>query len=603
MMRSSRSRRDGDRERLSRADLPQLARMLSLARPYRRHLVLATIGVVVASLLGLVYPRILGELVDTALAAANGSATTSLDRFAIVLVVVFFAQAAFGFLRIYYLASMGEGVVADLRREVYAHLMTLPVAFFDSRRTGELMSRITSDVAVVQATLSNSMAAALAQGITLIGGIVLIFVISPTLAMSVLLFVPIVIIAAAFFGRGLRRISTEFQDRVADANAAAEESFSAARVVKWFGAENERRRRYSDAVDESYRVALRRARLRALFIPGVTFVGFATLAFVLWRGGRLVLDGALDAGELVSFLLYTLIVAGAIGTFTGLYGQLQEALGASRRIFELLDERSDIVDTEAPEPYEEAAGRIELRQVGFSYPDRDVPVLEDVSFIAEPGEVVALVGPSGAGKSSLVQLLPRFYDVASGVVLVDGHDVRDVGVDELRRHMAAVPQETQLFSDTIAENLRVGRPEATDAELVEAAKAANAHRFIVEFPDGYETLVGERGIKLSGGQRQRVAIARALLKDPRILVLDEATSSLDSESEALVQEALRHLMTGRTTVVIAHRLSTVQLATQLIVLDQGRVVETGTHEELLTANGLYAELYRLQRREAETPQS
>jgi subfamily B ATP-binding cassette protein MsbA len=579
--------------RPSKADLGQLRRLFAYVRPYGRHLAVATVGVVIASALGLVFPRIMGTLVDTALDRVEGD-TGSLDRIALLLVGVFLAQAAFNFLRTYYLAAMGEGIVADLRTTTYDHLMTLPVKFFDQRKTGEITSRLTSDVAVVQGTVSTALASAMAQTITLIGGVILLFVISLRLSVTVLTFLPIAIVAAAFFGRRLRRVSTEFQDRVADANAGAEESIAAIRVVKWFNAEDVERSRYRREVAASYRVALRRARLRALFTSSVTFVAFGTLAFVLWQGGRLVLDGTLSAGDLVSFLLYTLTVAGAIGTFTGLYSQLQEALGASRRIFELLDERSDLAEPDEPVALPRVEGRVSFDDVRFHYPDRDVMVLDGVSFDAAPGRIVALVGPSGAGKSTLVQLIARFFDVTGGRVTIDGVDVRTLRLAALRTHLAAVPQETQLFSGTIAENLRVGRPEASQAELETAAVAANAHDFIAAFPDGYDTVVGERGVKLSGGQRQRIAIARALLKDPRVLILDEATSSLDAESEALVQGALDTLMQGRTTLVIAHRLSTIRNADLVLVLEGGQIVERGTHEELLAAQGLYTTLYERQ---------
>ncbi len=466
------------------------------------------------------------------------------------------------------------------------------------RKTGEITSRLTSDVSVVQSTVSSSLASAISQGITLIGGLILMFVASVTLSAVVLSFLPFAIVAAAVFGRRLRRISTEYQDKVADANASAEEAIAANRVVKWFTAEETEIRRYVSKVQESYRVALRRARLRALFSPFVQFVGFGTIALVMWIGGRQVLDNSLTAGELVTFLLYTLTVASSIGTFTGLYGNLQEALGASQRIFELLGEQRGIEDPEFPVTFTAIEGRITFDDVGFRYSDRDIDVLDAMNLDVAPGEVVALVGPSGAGKSTVVQLIPRFFDPTSGRILIDGIDLRDLRLRDLRSCMAAVPQETQLFSGTIMENLLLGKPEATAAEVHAAAEAANAHDFIVGFPAGYETIVGERGVKLSGGQRQRVAIARALLNDPRILILDEATSSLDSESEATVQEALDRLMLGRTTLVIAHRLSTVRNADRLAVIDDGRIVQEGNHDELLAAGGLYADLYHLQFRDA-----
>ena len=583
---------------IDRDDLRQLRRLLAFIRPYRRQFALAMVGVLVSSGLGLVFPRIMGSLVDSALVPTVADNASRLDSIALLLLGVFFAQGAFNYLRIYYLSAMGEGIVADLRSHVYAHIMTLPVKFFDSRKTGEITSRLTSDVSVVQSTVSSSLASAISQGITLIGGLILMFVASVTLSAVVLSFLPFAIVAAAVFGRRLRRISTEYQDKVADANASAEEAIAANRVVKWFTAEETEIRRYVGKVQESYRVALRRARLRALFSPFVQFVGFGTIALVMWIGGRQVLDNSLTAGELVTFLLYTLTVASSIGTFTGLYGNLQEALGASQRIFELLGERRGIDDPDTPVTFAAIEGRITFDDVGFRYSDRDVDVLNRMNLDVAPGEVVALVGPSGAGKSTVVQLIPRFFDPTSGRILIDGIDLRDLRLRDLRSCMAAVPQETQLFSGTIMENLLLGKPEAAVAEVHAAAEAANAHDFIVGFPAGYETIVGERGVKLSGGQRQRVAIARALLNDPRILILDEATSSLDSESEATVQEALDRLMLGRTTLVIAHRLSTVRNADRLAVIDDGRIVQEGNHEELLAAGGLYADLYHLQFRDA-----
>jgi subfamily B ATP-binding cassette protein MsbA len=581
---------DAEPVRFTRDQVSQLRRLFGFIKPYRKWLAISALGVAISAALGLVFPRIMGTLVDSAL---DGADTSNLDTIALILVGVFALQAGFNFLRIYALGVVGEGVVADLRRSVFARIVMLPVSFFDGRKTGEITSRLTSDVAVVQSTVSSVVAQALFQGISMVGGVVLLVILSPLLSLAVLTFLPFIIIGGSFFGRRLSRVSTEFQDEVATANAFADESISSMRVVKWFTAERPATDRYDSDIRRSYAIAIRRTKLRAVFVPFVTFLGFGTLAVVLWVGGRQVIDGTLTVGELVTFLLYTLVVAGAIGAFTGLYSQLQEALGASRRIFELLDEDPEVAEVEHPVT-PERVGSVRFEGVDFTYPGRDIEVLSGIDLAVEPGEVVALVGPSGAGKSTLVQLIPRFYDPTAGRVLIDGVDVREQSLASLRATMAAVPQEVQLFSGTVAENLRIGRPDAADSDLEDACRAANAHDFIVGFPDGYRTIVGERGIKLSGGQRQRVAIARALLADPRILILDEATSSLDSESEGLVQAALERLMEGRTTLVIAHRLSTVRDADRLLVVSDGAIVEQGTHDELIEANGLYTRLTEAQ---------
>ena len=581
---------DAEPVRFTRDQVSQLRRLFGFIKPYRKWLAISALGVAISAALGLVFPRIMGTLVDSAL---DGADTSNLDTIALILVGVFALQAGFNFLRIYALGVVGEGVVADLRRSVFARIVMLPVSFVDGRKTGEITSRLTSDVAVVQSTVSSVVAQALFQGISMVGGVVLLVILSPLLSLAVLTFLPFIIIGGSFFGRRLSRVSTEFQDEVATANAFADESISSMRVVKWFTAERPATDRYDSDIRRSYAIAIRRTKLRAVFVPFVTFLGFGTLAVVLWVGGRQVIDGTLTVGELVTFLLYTLVVAGAIGAFTGLYSQLQEALGASRRIFELLDEDPEVAEVEHPVT-PERVGSVRFEGVDFTYPGRDIEVLSGIDLAVEPGEVVALVGPSGAGKSTLVQLIPRFYDPTAGRVLIDGVDVREQSLASLRATMAAVPQEVQLFSGTVAENLRIGRPDAADSDLEDACRAANAHDFIVGFPDGYRTIVGERGIKLSGGQRQRVAIARALLADPRILILDEATSSLDSESEGLVQAALERLMEGRTTLVIAHRLSTVRDADRLLVVSDGAIVEQGTHDELIEANGLYTRLTEAQ---------
>jgi ATP-binding cassette, subfamily B, bacterial MsbA len=597
-----------------RFDWHQLRRLWSYTRPYSLRLWTAVIASAIAALLGVAFPVVVGDLFNTAFGvqveggiggvlrgadadvvpgAAAGATSADLNAIALVLFAVFIVQAFFNFVRVFQLGYVGEAVVADLRKALFGHLMTLSIRFFENRRIGEITSRLTSDIGTVQSAVSQAVAQLINQSIQLVGGVVVLFIISPRLTLVMLTVLPVVIIAAAVFGRRLRRISTAFQDEVAEANASAEEAIAGIRVVQSFTAEAHERDRYRDRIDASFGTAVRRARVRAWFIPTVIMAMSLGIGVVLWYGGQQALAGALAPGTLITFLLLTVLVAASIGSFTGLYSQLQEAIGASRRIFELLDTGSDLTESRTPAPWHDVQGAVRFEGVSFRYGDRgDAWVLHDIDLDVRPGEVVALVGPSGAGKTTLVTLLPRFFDPTEGRVLVDGIDLRDLATHELRRRIGIVPQETLLFSGTLRENVRYGRPEAGDDEIVDACRAANAHDFITAFQDGYETLVGERGVKLSGGQRQRIAIARALLKDPRVLILDEATSSLDGESEALVQAALERLMVGRTTFVIAHRLSTVVGADRIVVIDGGRIVQEGTHDDLLREGGLYRDLYR-----------
>ncbi len=585
-------------------DLSQLRRLIAYTRPYLWALVIAGVATLISSALGLVFPQVIGRLLDASLKPGTGSG--ALDQLAVFLIAVFLVQALFNAAQTYLLTLTGEGVVADLRRALYAHLLTLSPKFFESRKTGEIVSRLASDASTVQGVVSGSLAQMLSQTLTLIGGVTVLFVTNWRLALLMLAIVPVVVLIAAFFGRQLRKVSRDVQDRIADANSSAEEAIAGIRVVQSFTAEKLEAKRYGSLIAESFRAALQRGRFRAAFGPSVGFAMFSAISVVMWYGGRQVLDGTLSIGQLTSFLIYTLMIAASIASFTGLYSQFQEALGASSRIFELLDTKSELLEpavsiqvgsTQSDQPGR-AQGHVRLENVSFRYGDRgEANVLSDISLEAQPGEVIALVGPSGAGKSTLVALIPRFYDVTDGRILVDGQDVRDMKLEALRSHIGIVPQETQLFSGTILENIRYGKPDAAESEVLDAARAANAHEFISAFPEGYNTVVGERGIKLSGGQRQRVAIARAILKNPRILILDEATSALDSESESLVQEALERLMQRRTTFVIAHRLSTVRNADRIVVLDAGRVQSVGTHDELMLRGGLYRDLYELQFRD------
>jgi ATP-binding cassette, subfamily B, bacterial MsbA len=578
-------------------DFKQLRRLYSYTKPYRLQLSIGLLSVTVASLLGLVFPLATGNLFNTAFQGTNAAQAflQNLNKIGLFLIGIFLFQAVFNYLRTYMLGLVGEAVVADLRKGLFKHLMGLPINFFESRKTGEITSRLTSDISTVQGAVSQALAQFISQLITLVGGVVVIFILNTKLTLVMLSIIPAAIVAGAYFGRKLRKISTSYQDKVAEANASADEAISGVRVVKSFTAEALESNRYDHLITESYKVALRRAQVRALFVPSILLAMFTGIGIVLWYGSRLILLGQLQWGDFISFMMLSVMVAGSIGTFTGLYSQLQESLGASKRIFELLDLQSDLPETPQPKTLGYVQGKIVFDKVSFRYGDRgDDWVLHNLDLEANPGEVIALVGPSGAGKSTLITLIPRFYDPVEGRILLDGSDIRDLSLLDLRSQIGIVPQETQLFSGTIAENIRYGRPQANDDEVIEAAKAANAHTFIADFPDGYKTIVGERGVKLSGGQRQRVAIARALLKNPHILILDEATSSLDSESEALVQEALEVLMQGRTTFVIAHRLSTIRNAHTILVLDDGKIIQQGSHEDLLQRGGLYKELYNKQ---------
>jgi subfamily B ATP-binding cassette protein MsbA len=583
---------DPQAARFSREKLHAFRRVLAYVGPYRRWMVVSLVALLFSVVLGLVLPLVVRGLIDNVLLQND---LNVLNQLAIGLLVVFAVQAVFSFIHRLTLAYVGERAVADIRINVYSHLQRLSLKFFADFRTGEVISRLTNDVTLLQNAITNDLVALLRQSLTLIGSVILLFILDWRLTILILVGVPIISLVIVALGRRIRVAAKKVQDSLAEAASVAEETVSGVRIVKSFAREAYEIGRFSEKVNDTYRAGMERAKITSVLGPFIGFLAFTAITLTLWFGSYEVIQGRLTAGGLVAYLVYTMLVATPIATLAGLYGQFQSALGATERMFALLDTRPDIADRPDAPPLPLVAGDVVFENVSFAY-NQTVPVLRDVSFHARPGQVVALVGPSGAGKTTLVNLIPRFYDVVAGCITIDGRDVRDVKVHSLRDQIGIVPQETILFSDTVRENIRYGKLDATEAEIEAAARAANAHDFIRhELPNGYDTEVGERGIKLSGGQRQRVAIARAILKNPRILILDEATSSLDSASEALVQEALERLMAGRTSFVIAHRLSTVTNADWVLVLEHGRVVEQGTHAHLLShGEGLYARLHQMQ---------
>ncbi len=577
-------------KRVSQPAIRNMRRLFRYVAPYRWLLVIASTLFVISSGLFLAFPSISGQLVNSVTGAAL---PLSPAEIMLALVAVFVLRAIVDIISQYLLSRAGESVTLDLRADVYRHLQSLGLSFYTSRRTGELVSRLSSDVTVVRTTLVNNVATLLSNVLSIVGSAVLILAVNWRLTLVVLIVLPVATLIAVLYGRAIRPLSRQVQDKLAESSSVAEEAISGVRVVKSFGREAHETSRFEAAARATFQSALRLATIRATFGPLIGLMFFFALLAILWFGSQEVSAGRLSAGDLVAFLLYGSIIATGVGVLAQIFSQLQEAIGATQRLFEILDTPCDVCDKAGARPIGVAQGRVTFERVSFAY-ESGIEVVRDIDLDIAPGEIVALVGPSGAGKSTLFNLIPRFYDPTSGAVKLDGIDLRDLTLASLRANIGIVPQETVLFSGTVRENILYGRLDASEQEMIAAAKAANAHEFILALPQGYDTPVGERGVKLSGGQRQRVAIARAVLKDPRVLLLDEATSSLDSESEGLVQEALGRLMQGRTTIIIAHRLSTVQIAHRIAVLDKGRLVELGTHDELLARDGLYRRLYLLQ---------
>jgi ABC transporter fused permease/ATP-binding protein len=602
---NSRGRLDLDlpKAKLTKDNLRQATILFSYLRPYRGLLIAACCALILSSSLGLCFPFLAGSLMDAAKTQTSNHLPAwlphNINTIALLMLSLVVMHATLAFFQVSSMVKIGQNAIADLRRDSYARLICLPMSFFGQRRVGELNSRLSADLTQIEFTLINVVPQTLRQTLLLLGGITLIMATSVRLALIMLSAIPPVIILAVVFGRKLRKNSRDTQDRLAETSTIVEETLQGIFNVKAFVNEAFEIARYGQSMNTFVRVATRGALLRGAFMAFIVFALFSCMIVVLWSGASMLQNGHLTTGQMTKFALYTIFVAGAMGQFADLYSQIQKAVGATHRVRELLQEQPEFPVTQAAtasasqKPFR---GEVEFRNVHFRYASRpEVEVLKGISFDVKRGEKIALVGPSGAGKSTIISLLLRFYDPKPGEILMDGRPAADYPLAWLRNQMSIVPQEAMLFGGTIYENIAYGRPGATEAEIMEAARQAHAHEFIAPFPEGYQTLVGERGVKLSGGQRQRVAIARAILKNPAILILDEATSSLDSESERLVQLALDKLMENRTTFMIAHRLATVRRADRILVIQDGKLVESGTHAELNQQdNGLYRRLAELQ---------
>lgn len=562
---------------------------LPFLRPYLTRMTLAGLLVMGVAAINLALLRLAGSIWDVITVRHDGDRMTELIGLFIGLVLI---QGLCSMGHSYLTAWISQHIVADFRRHLFGHLQTLAVSFFARRRTGELLSRLMNDVAVIQSLVTETPIDSAKQFVTLVGGIALLLTMNWRLCLLILLLLPLVVLVAKLFGRKIKVLSTSIQDQTAVLSTLVEEVISGIRIVKSFVQSKREMARFAAQVDQAVRLTLRRAGIMAVFLPVISLLTFSAAAAVLWYGGRQVIEGTVTPGELFAFVLLAGILIGPFSSAARVFTQIKEAQGAMQRVLEILDSQPEIRDEPSAQPLAIVAGHVRAQGVGFAYDPRS-PVISNLSFEAKPGEIIAIVGPTGAGKTTVINLIHRFYDPTEGRLTVDGFDLRHVSVESWYKQIALVPQETILFGGTILDNIRYGNPDASEAAVQEASSAAHAHVFIVELPDGYQTVVGEKGVNLSGGQRQRIAIARAILKNPRILLLDEATSSLDSESERLVQEALERLMKGRTTFVVAHRLSTIQRADRILVLDKGTLVEEGTHTELMECKGLYHYLYTI----------
>jgi len=575
--------------------MKNVKRLFSLLLPHRTVLLTASLFLLIASGTNLTLPILVKQLVDVVMVKKN---LDMLNEYTGYIALLLMIQLVFSSLNNYLFDRTEKRIVADFRKTVFSHLQKLPISYYIKNRTGEIVSRLTNDVAKIESVVVDLPATALQQSVRLIGGVIIVVVMNWKLSFMILALAPVLVLFARTFGKKLRLLSKEIQDKLAVSTTVLEENISCIQVVKSFVREALEYDRFSDAVEQSFISAKKRVLISSFFGPGIGFIAFGASLVLLWYGGREVILGAITPGELIAFILYATIIAGPMGSFARMFTRLQEGLGASEKVFGILDTTNEILEDPESSIMPTIKGEVEIQNLRFRYRD-DREVLKGITFIAEPGSMTALVGPSGAGKSTLANLLQRFHKPQSGKIWIDGIDSQTVQLASFRNQIGMVPQETLLFGGKIDENIRYAKPDATQEEIEEAAKAANAHEFILACPEGYQTIVGEKGIKLSAGQRQRIAIARAILKNPNILILDEATSALDNESEALIQEALERLMKNRTSFIIAHRLSTIHNADKIVVMDDGKVVEIGTHAELLEKKGLYHYLYTLKQLETE----
>lgn len=570
-------------------------RILSYIKPYMHRLLFAMVCTIMAAAGNLYIPWIIKDMIDEVLADKNG---TMLNWIAASIIAIFIVRGLFWYGQNYLMSYVGQSVIIDIRAAVFKKLQRLSVSFYDKNKTGTIMSYVTNDVNALQSAMVENTIEMITEEFILIGSVVAMIYLDWRLTLFTVCTFPVVLWFMEFFGKKIRKTGGRIQECTADITSVLQESVASARVIKSFVREDYEVDRFDVENKANFRANMKNAQLMATLTPVVELVAAIGVTMIIWYGGNNVINGTITAGSLVAFLTYAVNISNPIKRLTRVIGNIQKALAAAQRVFMIIDMPEEIAESRDAKQLPEVSGKVEFQNVSFAYNDKG-NVITDLSFSVKPGEVIAIVGPSGAGKSTIANLLPRFYDVNKGDIKIDGHSVREVTLDSLREQVGIVPQETMLFNGSVYNNILYGRLDATKEEIEAAAKAANAHDFIMQLTDGYETKLGDRGVNLSGGQRQRIAIARAILKNPRILILDEATSALDTESERVVQEALDRLMVGRTSFVIAHRLSTVKNADKILVLEKGNLVESGTHDELLALDGLYAHLYKIQYRNKE----